>query len=91
MRSTPSPRAFFGLCLMARGRLGRQPPVPTWTGTAPCPRRREDSPPPRRRRGVASAGGPSWYVPVAGWWPSLRHQPSAHMFGAWGHTSPTPR
>ena len=67
----------------ADGRLGRQPPVLKWAGTPPCLRRREESSAPDAVA-VASADGPSWCVPVAGWWPSLR-QPSAHnALGAWG-------
>ena len=43
-RPTPSRRAFFGLCRWpGDGRLGRQPPVPKWTGTPPRQCRRGES------------------------------------------------
>ena len=58
------------------------------TGTPPCLRRREESSAPDAVA-VASTDGPSWCVPVAGWWPSLR-QPSAHTPPGMGHASPTP-
>ena len=68
---------FFRPLLMARCRLGRQPPVPKWTGTPPCLRRREDSSPPRRRRGVASAG-----LGASGQWPVAQPRVAAAEFTA---------
>ena len=73
----------------ADGRLRWQSPSAQvdWDPTMPTPSSGVVSA--RRRRGV---DGPSWCVPVAGWWPSLeQRQPSAHTLGARGHTSPSPR
>ena len=86
-RPTPSQRAFFGLCRWpGDGRLGRQPPVPKWTGTPPrqC-RRGESSAPdavaawPLRRGGSNEPGcGP------------IDTAEGAHPRGM-GHASSTPR